>query len=222
MQDNIDYLQSIATVDEPEAPAPKKKGWILGLVIGVFMILAIVLVVLSLVTPAQSEIAEDKETQEPLPDDEVASLQEIYDDFGIDEKLNSEYAEAVKDTEYSDYETDLEVATKYADNSAKDVCSDYSDYCLDGFKTLGDDKKVSALNSKSLDYYLDNGHIVVMVADYEVADDIVGPYTTIIYGRGRSGLYSTFDTGSTELSVYMSKAQLFNDVVGVPTFYAVK
>jgi hypothetical protein len=223
MQDKMEYLQNISAVKKPDAPAPKKYGWLIGVIVGVLVISAIIVVAFMTKTPTRTEVVEEEEEPlQPIAKDDVETLDEIYDNVGDDESLNDEYAEAVKGTDYANYEADFDIATKFADYSASDICLLYSKYCSDKFKVLDDGKKVAALNSKSLDYYLDNDYIVAMVAKYKIGEEIVGPYTTIIYGRGRSGVYDTFDADNTKQSVYLSRAQLFDDVEGVPAFYVVK
>lgn len=196
-------------------PQKKKCGWLMPVII-VVVLLLILAVVLVIMLPAKSSETKDDYQEVSIEDRE--SIEEIYDEFADTEVLNSEYEEAVQDTEHADYETERD-STRYSAFTASDVCSTFYRYCSNKFENIEDDKKVSALNSKALDYYLDNGYVVLMFAEFENSDKTYG---TVIYSRSGSGLYGVFDTEEAKMSLVMSRAQIFNDVVGVPTFYVLE
>lgn len=196
------------------APQKKKRGWLILVIIAAVVLIMVVVLVIML--PAKS--SETKDDYQEISAEDRESIEEIYDEFANAEVLNSEYEEAVQDTEHADYETERD-STRYSAFTASDVCSTFYRYCSSKFENIEDDKKVSALNSKALDYYLDNGYVVLMFAQFENSDKTYG---TVIYSRSGSGLYGVFDTEETKMSLVMSRAQIFNDVVGVPTFYVLE
>ena len=134
-----------------------------------------------------------------------------------DEVLNEEFAKAVANNEHKDYKTNKE-DTVYAEY-APDILSASMDITDEAIASPSSDtrfKKVDAMNSKVLDYYLDEGYVVVMKADRKAGAD-----STVIYGRTK-GQYLAFVGVEAVFEYTMSKAELFNDAVGVPEFYVLK
>ncbi len=135
------------------------------------------------------------------------------------ESLNDEYQQAISNTPHAEYQTGHK-DTAFSSFTVKQICSYLKVSACWKLATpneLSAFKSIETLNSNALDYYLDNGQIVAMTAVYTDSESI-NPYPYIIYAR-TGGLYYVFDPNS-EYMVNMTMEELFNDIVGVPQFYA--
>lgn len=140
----------------------------------------------------------------------------LYDASILPETLTSQMAAAVANNEYKDYETTIST-TAYLQYSTGQICLMIGAPC----RSLGSPadrsnlKKVPALNSNALDYYLDQDNIVIMQTGET-------PLTMlIIYARNNS-LYSVFNPADPEYLLYSTRMDIFNSLVEVPTFYTFK
>jgi hypothetical protein len=201
--------RSVAQQLAQPAKKPKKTKFIIGAIALVIIIVAVVLIILLPKSTSPREL----ELDPALYVDDLG-------DITIErETLNAEYQKAVKGTPHSDYETDRR-DTAFSNFTTEQLC-----------KYLGGDcnrlrkpeelshifEKVPALNSYSLDWYLDQGSVIVMKAVYEASGSSL-QYPYIIFAR-TGGLYYVADPDSS-YQAYFTMVELFNEIKGVPEFYA--
>ena len=187
-----------------ESPQEKKKARLKTVLIVAGILLIIILAIIFIISFGK-----------PKTDDlDVVELGTVSD---IEETLNSDYAQAVSGTPHADYKTDLN-DTKFSTYSVSLVCEHLGTSCkeLASPVELANFKHIETLNANALDYYLDNGHIVIMMAVYSYSDSAT-PYPYVIYAR-TNGQYYVFDPDS-RFMVYMAKSELLDSIIGVPEFY---
>ena len=78
--------------------------------------------------------------------------------------------------------------------------------------------KADVMDSNALDYYLDNGEVVIMTVKYKEAEEAE---TIVIYARSASH-YLTFNKPDLSQEYRSTRKELFDNVEGVPTFYFLK
>lgn len=207
---NNDYAQVFlnSVHQQPTKPShtPFLKKW-LGPIIGVVVVIAI-LIAAAIILPALSK-GEDE------PEDLVKEEGDI---TAIDEKLNTEYQKAIASSPHTDYEADRSYNTGFSGFTVEQVCRYVQVSCdkLAKPEKIYGFRKIRPINSNSLDYYLDNNYLVVMKAVYKESNSNTS-FPFVIYAR-TGGLYYVFDP-SSEFQIYMTKEELFNDIIGVPEFY---
>jgi len=143
-----------------------------------------------------------------------------FDETGDAETLNDDFAQAASQNEYANYVSELTEPTMYATISSQNICNALNIDCASLLYPVADSKfeKVTALNANSLDYYLDKNNIVIMLANYEVSDN-TSPL--IIYARADS-FYLAFYADNTFETLYLTRSQVFNGIIGIPEFYIMK
>ena len=207
---NNDYAQVFlnSVHQQPTKPShtPFLKKW-LGLIIGVTAII-VVLIAAAIILPILSK-------DEAEPEDLVKEEGDI---TAIAETLNPEYRKAIASSPHTDYEADRSYDTGFSGFTVQQVCKHIQVNCnkLATPEKIYGFRKIRPINSNSLDYYLDQNYLVVMKAVYKDSDPST-PYPFVIYAR-TGGLYYVFDPNS-EYQIYMTKAELFSDIIGVPDFY---
>ena len=205
MEDNY-AAEFKRSVEESLAPPPPKepKKWLKPAIVVAGIVIAIITLIIITV------ILVDK-FNNPI-------VTEQGDITTAKESLNTEYLNAVNSTPHRDYESNHK-DTAYSNFTVGKLCSYFNVQCLSFTEPekLTFLESIETLNSNSLDYYLDNGKIVVMLATY--SDSVPSePYPYIIYARA-GGLYYVSDPKS-EYLVYMTKSEIFDEITGVPQFYA--
>lgn len=184
----------------------RRKWIIIGIII--FAVLTILVIVLSTVLPALHEARTEAEF-----------VENSYNELDEVETLSGEYSAEAAKNEHAEYYTEI-TKTAYVELSPKNVCdalnidkNSLANPCSSALFV-----KTSAMNSNALDYYLDQGNVVVMQADY----DGVGEKTLLIYGR-TDFLYGAFDIRKVPNEIsYMVRSEIFNNIIGVPKFYVLK
>ena len=192
----------------PMAKPKKSKRWILPVVM--ILIMAIVIAVVLVITMNMKKAEDERIAEEEF-------IEHAYDQTADPETLNEEFAQAVKGGEFSGYETEVE-RTQFYSYSPISLCEELELDCPDELRKPSADDKIDPINSNALDYYLDSGYIVIMMARYEEGGSLG---TSVIYAR-ELNYYLSFNTLNFKDMFYATRSQLFDDVVGVPTFYANK
>ena len=191
------------------AQAPKAKPRILLFVmIGLAaVIFVIAIVIIEVASSGASEI-----TSQEFVDNS-------YNELDDPEELNEQLKAAVAKNAHAEYMTEKS-ETAYEKLTPDALCG-----------ALGLDRgelarpsssstfvKTTAMNSNAIDYYLDAGNVIIMLAKHK-NDSNVSPL--VIYAR--SGfLYYGFRPSSSYLAEKMSRSDIFFEVVGVPDFYIMK
>ena len=199
-----EFAQSVREAAKPEQKQPKK--WLKP---AVLTSIAAIVVVVSIF--AITKLVRPKENVE---------RPQLGDITAVKETVNSEFAAAIKGTPHETYVAERKDTT-YSNYAPSSLCNKLGAPCKNFAHPAESPnfRKVETLNSNSIDYYLDNSHVIIMLAAYEL-NDTPDPYPYVIYAR-RGGLYYVFDPIS-EFNVQLTKSEILDGVIGVPEFYISK
>ena len=143
-------------------------------------------------------------------------------DAGAQEVLNAELAEEVRKSPYLNY-APLETVLGYPSASPEQVCQDFGLACADfaNPENIPAAKKVDPINSNGLNYYLEQGKIVVISATGGTPFSATGKAIVVYAGYPENANYRVFDPSEQVLNAYyiLSRAELYNHITGVPNFY---
>lgn len=206
------FRASLRTRPTPYEQTPPKSNKKIFILAGGGLAIAAVIAIASIAIPKVSEAKADADFMENSSND-----------LDAEEVLNDDFKAAVAKNEHASYSF-TESVTPYAELTPKSVCEALNIDCeaLKNPANYSKLVKTDAMNSNALDYFLDSGNIVVMVAKYK--QDKTN--TMVIYGR-YDFFYQAFELGKQNDRQYSktgstTRSGLFNDVVGVPDFYIVK
>ena len=204
-----DFMSRLHGQSAPVAPPPaQKKGfpkWVIFAVIGAVVVI-IALAIFVAIVSNNSGSGDDQISQE--------FYDNAYDETGDQEELNDAFKSAAAKNEHASYMTELP-GTEYCELTPT-VVAGALNFSFQDANTPADStkfKKIGTLNSNALDYYLDQGNIVSMVA---IRDGFEATY--LIYGRSAS-FYVLFNPALSDEVMYLSRKEVFDDVTGVPNFY---
>lgn len=188
-----------------------------------WFVIAVIVFVVVCVVGAVVMLSLTLSRSEPLSAEEQAEkefYENVYDENALSETLSGDFAAAVAKNELSNYRSD-DGTTIYADMTPQGLCSAIKISCASLWNPIENTRleKVAAINSNGLDYYLDNDNIVVMNAAYEFSDTVSA---LVIYAR-KMNFYEAFDANDvTAGAIYLTRRDIFDNVVGVPSFYVLK
>jgi hypothetical protein len=222
------FWNSMQAQSLPQPPKQKKTlpKWLIMAIIGVG-VLVIIIVIIVLVIPGG--IGGGSVNDGDKLDDKTyeADLNGREDAMSIKDELSPAYAaEAEKDAHYK-YETEND-ATVMVSLKQYDVCLALNVDCSelanpDKVESL---RQITALNTNSMTYYLDQGHVLVMVGYGDYPFSLVGQPIVIFgahYGYGVKFMTFSADRDGKISSINeFGRDMLVNKVVGVPKFYISK
>jgi hypothetical protein len=191
-----------------QAPKPKPK-WLLPAIIGLAVVILIVAVVIIL--SASGAIDDDTTSQE--------FLDNVYNDLDGAEELNEKFKSAVAKNEHNNYMTstpETEYVTLTPDAVVGALGLGRSDLAKPATSSML--VKTTAMNSNAMDYYLDQGNIIVMIAKHEGE---TSTKTLVIYARS-DFFYVAFEVAGTFQKTQFTRSDIFNNIEGVPDFYIMK
>ena len=189
-----------------ESPKDKSRWLVPGAIV---LVLMIIIIVISSIVVFSSKSKEDTEADE--------FVQHVYDETAEEEVLNDEYAKVAARNNHADYVTAKD-STRYTKYLPMEVCKAMALDCPSDLQYPDERMQIGAINSKAMDYYLDNGKILILMAKYE---SNATPVPTVIYARNQN-LYMAFNPQKMDNLVYVTRWQLLDPVVGVPVFYALE
>lgn len=178
-------------------------------------IIIVVLIIVAVIVTVTCIIALTDKSKGEVSADEFT--EHAFDEFAEEEELNDEYAKAAASNSHADYET-KRTMTRYVGYSPMEMCKAAALDCPRVLKDPDESMKIGAINSKAMDYYLDNGKVLVMIAKY---DKNSTPTPTVIYARNEN-VYLAFNPQRMNDLFYATRWQLLDPVVGVPVFYALE
>lgn len=191
----------------------KTKKWVIWAVIGGLAIVLLVLLIV-LVTRGNDETmsAADEQANQEL-------YENGFDEAALPESLNAELARAVARGAYAEYSAE-QSETAYVGLMPRSLCGALNlDYgTLNSPATSASLERTTALNANAIDHYLDESGIVEMVSERE---DAYVPEMLVVYGR-QGAFYLAFDPAELAEPMYLTRAELFEGVIGVPEFYIMK
>jgi len=227
----VQPAQSVVEPLYPPQPAPatnnffSKKTLLIFGIIGVLAIAATVIIItlsnVPKVEAPQAQTTPTTQTEDVPPSEEVLDPEEEGDATEEAETLNALLAEAVKNNPHAAYETKLS-DTKYRSITPNELLFTLNLTRAELSKPSSSSRftKVTAMNSNALNYYLDQGAIVVIVAKGESLFSKNGSSLVVYAADYAFPVYAVFrpSSGSSEAG-YVSRSAIFNDIIGLADFY---
>ena len=227
----MDYLNSISAPSQPAgshsntAPGGNKKGLLMFMIASVALIIALVVAIAVVIGNRTGH-----DTPENPDDDDVVTVE----DHEQVETLNETLASLIETNPYHDYSSQNKQSYSYYTTPSE---------IIDEFGLNVDDLDYSAadsilaMNSNILNYYLDQGAIVIIVDSSEITvQEDKKTDTLIVYGSAPSEfdfvsfVPSDFNADGTrkdswlfpeQTAVYLSRSELFNQLSESAKFYVI-
>lgn len=222
--------QSVVEPLYPPQSAPttnsflSKKALIIIGIVGIFAIAAVIIMIAfsnaSKVETPQAQTTTTT-TEDIPPSEDPLDPEEEGDASEEAETLNALLAEAVKNNPHAAYITKLS-DTKYRSMIPDELLSALSLTRAELSKPSSSSRftKVSAMNSNVLNYYLDQGAVVVIVAKGEGLFSKNGSALVVYAADYAMPIYSVFRPSAENTDAdYVSRTAIFNDIVGLADFY---
>ncbi len=225
---NSDYAsQFMASLhSQPAQPVKQERKFPKAILIVVIAVVVIVVIVVLLALILRG--ANDAELAKEFEEDDM------YDDYsyqaatGEVDNLNQVYAAAAQKNPHAGYKTELE-ATKYVEATPAEVCNVLNLPCgdINNIENLEEFTEVGALNTNALEYYLDNGHMVVFSAygeyPYSTTDGGVVAIYAADYSFGHSFRGFMLENNDTVSSILeFRRSELINGIIGLPRCFISK
>jgi len=215
-----------------DSPVPQKKPFLKWplVIMAVFIVVLIVAITAVSTIPSNSH---DEEAAKGADMEAFFADQDVTDGYSYEaasdeeDNLNTLYASVAFESPYASYKTTLD-HTSLLEYGPTEVCALLSISCSDlAFpEELSSFEKVTALNTNALDYYLDNGHIVIISAygdfPYTSSGGTVVVYAAN-YAQGQA--FTAFippSAGNVSYLIELRRDALINGIVGVPNCYVSK
>lgn len=211
-----EFVQSLSPAPSQTTKSKPPRWFIPVVAASAVVIIVLTIVLVNVLSGSSNDLSED--------DSSTYFYELNYEVYtGMEEILNSEYAAAVAGNDHIDYESALEY-TRLLGYSPYDICAMLGfSSCeeLEHPERLANFTKVGALNTNALDYYIDNGHIVIVSATgsypYFETGEVLVVYA-INYSPGQ--LFSVFVPSSAKPSFFeLTRTYLISSITGVPVFY---
>jgi hypothetical protein len=220
-----EFWRSMQSQQLPPPPKPKKSlpKWLIPAIIGVVLVVVIVIVVV-VVLGSISNVNDGGNLGDDAFEADRNAMEEAN---SIVDNLNPAYAEEAKKDSHADYKSENDFTTMIG-LTPIDICLVLNADCSE----LGDPSKmesleeITALNSSSMSYYLDQGHVLVIYGYGEYPFSLVGQSVVVfavnyMYGVKFSAFTANKDGTVSSVSEF-GRDMLVNKIVGIPKFYISK
>ena len=212
-----EFLNSISSGVGSSSPK-KPRRWLIPVIGGLALIIVILVIVLVNLSGDSGDMGGSM-AQEELADQGLEEMR-----VADEEVLNSEYAAAVKDSKYASYESALSY-TSLINYGPSEICAMLKVSCasLAHPENLSNFTKVDTLNTNGVDYFLDSGRAVIIVArggyPYSENGSALVVYAVNYYLGHTFTAFIPPEAGGASPLIEVSRGNVIDDVIGVPDFY---
>jgi len=157
---------------------------------------------------------------------EAENFDDLYavEDASMSEKLNENLAEEVRKSPYVNYSSSNLIIGD-TESSPQQICDRLGVTCsaFVNPENIPSIEKISPINSNGLNYYLEQGKIIVIKAIGEAPYSAEGKVIVVYAGYVQDAVYAAFDPSAQDFSInwLVSRTELFSSITGAVQFYAI-